>query len=905
MGRGFPQFLVGKAQRYIVPCLLLLASLSIATSTHAKAPFIRKASFNPVTSANFDASTGDGNEKVIPRDSLYLPRQMAAVRTSIPPKIDGQLDDDCWQFQTTADRFLTTEPKPGIASALASQVWVVYDDDALYIAAFLSDPSTDSIELTLSQRDEAGNADWMGVLLSPYDDGANGFGFGVTSAGVQIDEKWTGFNSDRSWDAVWESATRVGDDGWYVEMALPYGALRFKSSEVQVWGINFYRHIRRFREDSWWSPVDVAESGFLQQEGTLTGLQNIKAPFRLSITPYVSTFVELRSDPSQGTTDAIWDVNGGMDLKYGINDAFTLDMTLIPDFNQVRFDNQVLNLSPFEVRFDENRAFFTEGTELFNKQGLFYSRRIGGRPVRYFDVFDQVEEGEELLNNPAESRLYNATKVSGRTNGGLGIGVFNAITAETQATILGVDGVERNITTAPLTNYNVFVLDQNLKRDNSFITLTNTNVGRNGQFEESNVTGLLFRYRDKKGRYQVETNGVLSQQYPDNFNEVELGHTAGINLSKISGNFRFNTGYYEESDTYDPNDLGFLFANNERAVYLDLNYDIYEPFWRFNQLFNYIGSSYQRIYQPREFANLGIYSESVQIWKNFTASGINFNAEPIITYDWFEPRVQGRFLEYPVNYRAGTWVSTDYRKTLAIDVRTSYRWFNGGDRSTFFYFVAPRWQVNDKMLMIASFERQRLVDDLGWVNQLEDGSIIIGQRDITTSETGLQVNYIFTNRMFLTLRVRHYWSKAAYSEYHDLGLDGKLYATEYDGINPENGLSNHDVNFNAFTVDAGFTWRFAPGSDLFFVWKEGIFNSSDQLEKSYFSNLEQTFRSPQSNNLSLRIVYYLDYVQVKKWSRNNSRDHLSPPLEGDAYRTYRTRSGPPGERGHHAFPERF
>lgn len=152
-----------------------------------------------------------------------------------------------------------------------------------------------------------------------------------------------------------------------------------------------------------------------------------------------------------------------MDVKYGISDAFTLDMTLIPDFGQAQSDNKVLNLSPFEVQFNENRQFFTEGTELFNKGGLFYSRRIGGTPLNYGKAYNNLQDGEEVVENPLAPQLYNATKISGRTAKGLGIGFFNATSGRTVATIRNSEGIERQVETDPLTNFNVLVFDQNLK----------------------------------------------------------------------------------------------------------------------------------------------------------------------------------------------------------------------------------------------------------------------------------------------------------------------------------------------------------------------------------------------------------------------------------------------------------
>ena len=228
------------------------------------------------------------------------------------------------------------------------------------------------------------------------------------------------------------------------------------------------------------------------------GIKDIEAPVRLFLYPYVS--VNAGHFPNGDATQSNWTqgFNAGMDLKYGINDAFTLDMTLIPDFSQVRSDNQVLNLSPFEVQFDENRQFFTEGTELFNKGNLFYSRRIGRTPKGFYDIEDQLDSTEILLSNPSVTQLINSTKVSGRTNKGLGIGFFNAITnsmyAEVEDTI---NGTVRQIKTEPLTNYNIAVLDQNLK-NNSYITLINTNTERFDTERDANVTGLEFSLNDKK-----------------------------------------------------------------------------------------------------------------------------------------------------------------------------------------------------------------------------------------------------------------------------------------------------------------------------------------------------------------------------------------------------------------------
>ena len=162
------------------------------------------------------------------------------------------------------------------------------------------------------------------------------------------------------------------------------------------------RSIRRYREDYSWSPINVSYKNFALQAGTLSGIKNIKSPIRLSFMPYISTYMKYY-DGQLG-----YPYNYGLDLKYGINESFTLDMTLIPDFGQVASDAKVSNLTTKEIKYDEKRQFFNEGTELFNKGGdMFYSRRIP----------------DDLLN---------ATKITGRTKNGLGIALMNIIAIKTE-----------------------------------------------------------------------------------------------------------------------------------------------------------------------------------------------------------------------------------------------------------------------------------------------------------------------------------------------------------------------------------------------------------------------------------------------------------------------------------------
>jgi len=792
-----------------------------------------------------------------------------ATRIPNPPKMDGKLDDAVWANAPIAKDFVQNVPNPGKDASQKTEVRVLYDDYALYIGATMYDVSSDSIMRQYSQRDEEENTDVFCVFIDTYNDDQNGYGFVVHPTGVQWDARYSQEQGqDVSWNAVWESKVYIDDKNWYVEMKIPYSAIRFPDQDVQLWGINFARKVRRNREFSFWNPLNPEVNGFVNQWGELTGVENIESPTRLVFSPYVSAYLEHYPYDNAGSSNFSKSFNGGMDLKYGLNDAFTLDMTLIPDFGQVQSDNQVLNLSPFEVRFNENRPFFMEGTELFNKGGLFYSRRLGGTPVNYYGAYDNLGENEEVVENPAKSQLINATKISGRNKNGLGIGVFNGITKNMYATVIdSVTGQAREVLTDPLTNYNVLVLDQNLK-NNSYVTLVNTNVYRSGSFYDANVTGGLVKLNDKTNTYSLEAGGVLSQKYIS-ADSIGLGHTANIDFSKDGGNFTFGLGYSEISDTYDPNDLGFLYNNNSRSASLEVGYNIYKPFWKFLQTWSSLSTWYMRLYNPDKFSDFNISMNAGGVLKNWTSAGLFYTLEPIETYDFFEPRVWGRFYSWQSSNNIGGFISSDYRKKIALDVNSNYRKFDAEGRYRFNLNISPRVRFSDKFSMVLRLARYNFVNDEGAAIDLNGSGTIIGEdiifgkRDQVTYENVLNLSYIFTNRMGLTFRARHYWSTVEYNSFHVLDENGHLGPSTYTGLDSDSE-SLHNTNFNAFNIDMVYRWVFSPGSEMSIVYKSSLLGYNNDVSANYFQNFENTIQGPQTRSLSIKILYYIDYMSLKK-----------------------------------------
>ena len=776
--------------------------------------------------------------------------------------IDGELNELAWASSVFLNSFTQIKPYPGKPATRDTKVAICYDHEAIYFAAICYDQK-DSVSQVLSLRDDYNaNLDVFGIFLDTYNDDQNGFGFGVTSKGVQLDFKISSMEFNDQLNLVWNSEVKITDTAWIAEIRIPFSAIRFPKKQVQDWGINFSRQISRYREESTWSPVKPDLENYLLEAGHVVGIENIDPPLRLALMPYVSSY--LNHSKADGTTTSL---NGGMDIKYGINEALTLDVTLVPDFGQVVFDQQVLNISPFELQFNENRQFFTEGTELFTKAGLFYSRRIGVQAPQ--SVLRTLLNDDEYLSNLASTtQLYNASKVSGRLKNGLGVGVFNGITAPQYATAVNkITKEEREILASPLTNYNVLVFDQNLK-NNSSITFTNTNVWRAGSFYDANVSGLNFNVNTNDNKFNFNGKTTLSAKL--NKESTELGYNYNLNFNKQRGAFIYGVGYLEESDKYDPNDLGFNAMNNRRNIDISSAYRIFNPKWSKLTRISYSASvSMTRLYNPNVYTGSFWNGNFVMVSSKFNAAGIRLNGAFTDYRDYFEPRTWGRVFNYPSWQTIGAWISSNYQKKVALDAGLNYSYISSQGWKEYDYYLKPRFRLSDHIFIIPEWSQNFQINSQGYAVPFgipidTTSEIVFGGRNRIDITSAINLDYNITNRMGLTFRLRHYRSSINYLSFYKLNLDGSLSElNNYSGLD-ENGNSAYNINFNAFTIDLVYRWVFLPGSEINVVWKNSIFTSDDKVAENYFYNLRSTFNNGPTNGVSIKVIYWLDYLDAKK-----------------------------------------
>ncbi len=318
--------------------------------------------------------------------------EVVAKKLTVPIVLDGRIEKT-WLEGGKADNFIQREPGYPAPVTQKSEVYVYYDENALYFAYMLYDTAPDSIAGQIQRRDNDSNSDFVDLYLDTFHDHRTGYWFTVTAAGVQAEGTFFSENNlSNSWDAVWESAVAITDSGWSVELRIPFQIMRHGGPREDGWGVAFARKIYRINEAGFWPPVDPEIGWKASKIATLSGLDDIASSAHLEVLPHVVG----RWDAPVERTEAYelaqefrseneWE-NLGLTLKYVPSAALSIDAAYQPDFAQVDVDEAVINLTDYPVFLSEKRPFFLESKEYFEETPytFVYTRRVadpdyGGR----------------------------------------------------------------------------------------------------------------------------------------------------------------------------------------------------------------------------------------------------------------------------------------------------------------------------------------------------------------------------------------------------------------------------------------------------------------------------------------------------------------------------------------------
>ena len=524
--------------------------------------------------------------------NYYPKRHYSATRTESVPKIDGNLNDDCWNLGFWSGEFRQWIPVEGAPPSNPTEIKILYDYENVYVGFKCYDSEPEKMRRIFDSRDRK-SGDVIGIAFDSYNDDKTAFEFNLTSAGQKIDVKHVGDNAyDMNWNSNWLGASAVFDSGWSAEMKIPLSQLRYINLKKQTWGLYVYRLIDRYQEEDHWQLLPRNASTLVNLFGDLDSIADIKTSRQLEISPYLSfkyiTENNLTRLPNESYNP--FKFGGGLDSKIGVSSNLVLDLTVNPDFGQVEADPSELNLTSFETFFNEKRPFFLEGKEIFdfNLAGsqLFYSRRIGQIP-KYIPSL----QSDEMINNPIQTTILGAAKLTGKTSDGLSVGIIESLTGLETATISSADTLYKK-TVSPYTNFLVGRVKKEFNKANTVIggMFTSSNkIIRDGflaeqLYDNSFTGGLDFSHYIKNKTYFIEAKTIFSSingskdallglemenvhrfQRPDakylllDSSMMKMTGTGGlVSFARRAGKWRYEINSSWMSPKLDINDVGYI-----------------------------------------------------------------------------------------------------------------------------------------------------------------------------------------------------------------------------------------------------------------------------------------------------------------------------------------------------------
>ncbi|KPJ93060.1 MAG: hypothetical protein AMS18_06120 [Gemmatimonas sp. SG8_17] len=850
-------------------------------------------------------------------------RALASRASPGTPEIDGRLDDAAWAMAQPITDFVQRDPDEGEPATEQTVAWVLYDDGAVYVGVRAYDSEPDKIVGQLTRRDQYSSSDWLTVSIDSYRDRRTAFSFSVNPAGTKRDRYlYDDTNSDVSWNAVWDAAASVDEEGWIAEFRIPYSQLRFSQAPEQIWGFNIQREIQRKNEIVQWKPIAKDASGWVSEFGDLAGIDGIEPPRRLEVLPYVvaqEAMTPAQADNPFETGSEFFGSFGG-DVRFGLTNSLTLNATVNPDFGQVEADPSVVNLSAFETFFAERRPFFLEGANIFNyslsgghgAEGLFYSRRIGRRPQ------GEADARGGFVKYPMNTTIMAAAKVSGKSADGWTIGVLDAVTGEEKATVIDAEGIRHQDVVEPLTNYGIGRVQKDFNEGQSAIGGVFTSVNRRLPAELSYLRshayagGIDARHRFWSGNWEIRGQVLASrvQGSPLAIAETQLSSAryfqrpdashlryddSRTSLSGTSGSFGFakiGGGHWRGSINstwispgFETNDLGFLRQADSWRNSIWVGYREFEPgkmFRRYNLNVNAWNFTTLGGERWATGGNINGSFTLLNYWGGF--GGINHETSALNT------RVLrgGPAMIYPsgTNWWAGLF--SDDRKSVFFEVGT-WQWFDRERSDAGGYYANAVWRPAANFRLSLGPEYNWTNDDWQYVTTVDAlGSerYVMGVMEQKTVALTTRFEWTFTPDISVQLYAQPFISAGDYTgfsqvtdpkaaEYDDrfdrFGEDRLSYEASTDPESPgtyyvdvdadgSQDMAFDDPNFSVreFRSTLVFRWEYVSGSTLFFVWSMNRSAFNFSGKFDPVDDMVSLRTLPGSNIFSIKLNYYLN-----------------------------------------------
>ncbi|HEX8906228.1 MAG TPA: DUF5916 domain-containing protein [Longimicrobiaceae bacterium] len=785
------------------------------------------------------------------------------------PTLDGRLDDPVWAAADSAAGFVQKDPDEGKPSRFPTVVRVAFDESAVYVAMRAYDPEPARIVSRLTRRDEDSPSDWLLVGFDSRHDLRTGYAFAVNPAGVKRDFTIAdNANDDPGWDAVWDVAVARDERGWSAEFRIPLSALRFAPGGDGVWGFEAARVVSRANEVSYWAPLRKDDSRTVGRFGELRGMRGLPSPRRLELLPYAVSGATRApgagGDPFYRATD--FRGSAGLDLKYGVTSDLTLDATVNPDFGQVEADPSQVNLTQYESFFPEKRPFFTEGADIFRfgiglgdgggaNESLFYSRRIGRSP--------HVSLSGDYVDEPSQTTILGAAKLSGRVGGGWSVGTLAALTAEERGRTM-VDGAPGSGVVEPMTGFGVFRARRDMNGGRTQVGFVGTGVHRalgatgiddlpsdafaggvdfahrwgndawmaNGYVLGSNVRGstsALIGLQESPARYfQRPDAGYVRVDSA----ATALGGWAGsYTFARVKGRWQGGVLGLVRSPGFEVNDLGYQRDADQimNAAYFQMRqFNPIGPFRSFNVNFNG--------WDGRDFGG-DVISRGGNLngsWRLKSYWGFYGGVERSLASVSTGALRGGPSILRPAGSDGWAGVYSDDRKALngEVDFNWAVEDESGGWSWTASVYGNWRPTPSTSISLSPFYSRNRG----GWqyVAAPEDAAgathyVFAGLRQETVGMSA-RVNQTFSPTLSLQVYAQPFISAGSYFDFREATAPRAkrfrdrftpLSATqdeEGDFAAGELSWGNPDFDYRAFNLNAVLRWEYRLGSTMYFAW---------------------------------------------------------------------------------------
>ena len=800
-------------------------------------------------------------------------REIRAGRVDAAPRIDGRLDEAVWAGAEFDSGFVQRDPVEGVEPPTQTEVAFLYDEGALYVGARMHSADAGAIRALLTRRDRETSSEQLVVSLDTFRDRRTAYSFGVTAAGVRLDYYHPDDEDERDYafDPVWEAAARKSASGWVAEMRIPFSQLRFNESPQQVWGLNIRRLVPAQNREDFWLLIPKDEAGWASHFGRLAGLKKIAPPPGIEFFPYTSGSATHRSRVEEDNPfSAKEDLGGqvGADLKVHLGSDLTLDTTFNPDFGQVEADPAEVNLSQFETFLRERRPFFTEGSRFLgvgSRARLFYSRRVGGPP--------HGGAAGDFVEQPEQTTILGAAKLTGRTPSGLSIGALTALTqAEYARTWEAASARFGRAKVEPLSLYGVLRGQQEFGAHQSTAGLMLTAVHRDMEEDEPLARQLNrraysgrgeFALRFAGGRYAVDgfvafsllhgEEGALarvqrsSAQY---FQRPDAGHVEFDSTRTWLGGYAFLVQFKKrggehwlwevagrmESPGLNFNDLGMTFTSDDIETWAKLIYRenapsrLFQNYWISLRLFP--KWNYGWAHDSSE-AELSVF----HTWRNFMRSALEVEAQTRGSSD--RATRGGPLMGSPAAFNAEFSLGSNAALKTSWEVELAFEADENAGRG---------WEVEGELTLRPSDQWELAVEpglrrDLNtrqYITSRAGGRLqTFGRRYIFATvkrseiSTQFRLNYALHPDLSLQAYMEPFAAAGRFYDFGELALPRQRHLRHYDAVErtaagdwkvvdgaASFALANPDFNKRSWRSTTVLRWEWRGGSTLFFIWQQ-------------------------------------------------------------------------------------